>query len=353
MELIHTFLNLVAPPFTFFSLLLFLPPFYFFRLFSSFLRSIFGENVAGKVILITGASSGIGEHLAYEYARRGACLAICARREIRLQEVADRALELGSPDVIAVRADIARVDDCRRFIEEAVNHFGRLDHVVNNAGINHISLLEEVDDVTNLRPIMDINFWGSVYTTRFAAPHLRDTGGKIIAISSVASWLPTPRMSIYTASKAAMKAFFEALSIEFGSDIHITIVTPGFIESELTQGKYLAKDGKLTLDQEIRDAQVSMMPIQRVESCARAIVNSACQGKRYVTEPAWFKVTYYWKVFCPEVIEWTSWFLYLYSPGGSPKEALSKKILDLTGAKKVLYPETLQTPQSSEELKTD
>ncbi|KAF7134241.1 hypothetical protein RHSIM_Rhsim08G0192100 [Rhododendron simsii] len=349
MDLINMFLNLVAPPFTFFTLLFLLPPYQALKCFLSLLTFVFHENVAGKVVLITGASSGIGEHLAYEYARRGAYLALSARRENRLRSVADRALELGAPDVIAVRADVSRVDDCRRFVEEAVNHYGRLDHVVNNAGISHVCMLEEVDDVTNLRPVMDINFWGSVYTTRFAAPHLRNTGGKIIALSSSALWLTLPRMSIYNASKAAMFALFETLRVEFAPEIHITIVTPGFIESELTQGKYLAKDGKLTLDLDIRDAQVGIVPVQRVDACARAIVNGACRGERYVTEPKWFRVTYWLNVVVPEVIDWTYRMLYMTSPGEPAYEAFTKKILDMTGAHRVLYPETIQTP----EIKTD
>lgn len=87
-----------------------------------------------------------------------------------------------------------------------------------------------------------------------------------------------------------------------------------------------------------------------MEGCAKAIVNSVCRGYRYVTEPAWFRVTYIWKLFCPEVIEWIYRLMYLSGPGASAKGAMSKKILDLsTGAKKVVYPETVQ----SAELKTD
>ncbi|KAH7866158.1 hypothetical protein Vadar_016498 [Vaccinium darrowii] len=349
MDLIHMFLNLVLPPFTFFTILLLVPPCLAFKCFTSFLTFFFHENLAGKVVLITGASSGIGEHLAYEYAKRGANLAISARRENRLREVADRVLELGAPDVIAVRADVSNVDDCRRFVEETVKHFGRLDHVVNNAGILHVCMLEEVDDVTNLRPVMDINFWGSVYTTRFAVPHLRNTGGKIIAICSSASWSALPRMSVYNASKAAMLAFFETLRVELGSDIHITIVTPGFIESEMIQGKCQARDGKLTLDQNIMDAQVGIFPVARVDSCARAIVNGACRGERYVTEPKWFMFTYWVKVFVPEATEWTMRMLYMTSPGQPAHKAPTKKILDMTGAHRINEQTTIQTP----EMKTD
>ncbi|XP_076882250.1 11-beta-hydroxysteroid dehydrogenase A-like [Bidens hawaiensis] len=201
----------------------------FFKFFLRVFRVVFSENVAGKVVLITGASSGIGEHLAYEYASRGACLALSARREERLREVADRCRHIGSPEVIIICADVSNAHDCKQMIDQTVHHFnGRctqplpiyhafeccflilisdilllidcmhaVDHLVNNAGISQIGMLEEADDITNLRPVIDINFWGSVYVTKFAAPHLRHCGGRIIALSSAASWLPLPRMNVY------------------------------------------------------------------------------------------------------------------------------------------------------------
>ncbi|GLT69233.1 hypothetical protein SLA2020_414010 [Shorea laevis] len=349
MDVIHKFLNIVAPPFTFFSLCLFLPPFWFYKFFLSILSSIFSENLAGKVVIITGASSGIGEHLAYEYAKRGAHLALAARREKSLQEVADRAREYGSPDVLVIRADVSKVEDCKRIVNVTMDHFGRVDHLVNNAGINSVCMFEDTTDITLFRTIMDINFWGSVYTTRFAVPHLRNSRGKIIAVASSASWLPAPRMSFYNASKAAMVTFFETLRIEVGPEIKITIVTPGFIESEMTQGKFLVKEGKMEVDQDLRDVQVSTIPVGTARGCAEAIVNSACRGDRYLTQPAWFKVTYFWMVFFPEVIEWCYRLMYINRPGTSDREVPSKKILDLTGAKNILYPSTLHTP----DIKTD
>ncbi|CAA2976378.1 11-beta-hydroxysteroid dehydrogenase 1B-like [Olea europaea var. sylvestris] len=349
MELIHTFLNLVTPPFTFFTLLLLLPPFQILKFFLSILGSVFTEDVAGKVVIITGASSGIGEHLAYEYAKRGARLVLAARRERSLQEVAERARDIGAPDVVVVRADVSKVEDCRRIVDQTMNHFGRLDHLVNNAGVMSVSTLEEAEDVTDFKAIMDINFWGYAYMTKFAAPYLRNSQGRIVVLSSSASWLPGPRMSFYNASKAAVAQFFETLRIEFGPDIGITLVMPGFIESELTQGKFVSKAGKVEVDQDMRDVQVNINPIQRVESCAKAIVNSACRGERYLTVPAWFRVSFFWKTFCPEVLEWLYRLLYITSPGNSSKEAFGKKLVDLTGAKAVLYPETVQTPETKKD----
>ncbi|KAK4493570.1 hypothetical protein RD792_006677 [Penstemon davidsonii] len=350
MDLIHKFLNLVAPPFTFFTLLLFLPPFQFFKFFLSVLGTLYGEDVAGKVVVITGASSGIGESLAYEYAKRGACLVLAARRETSLQEVADRARDLGAPDVVVVRADVSKAEDCRKVVDRAMNHFGRLDHLVNNAGVMAVSMLEDIEDVTDFKAVMDINFWGSVYMTKFAVPYLKNSRGRIVVISSSASWLPAPRETFYNASKAAVTQFFETLRVEFGQDIGITLVTPGFIESELTQGKFVNKAGRLEVDQEMRDVQVNLVPIQTVERTAKAIVRSAIRGERYVTEPAWFRMTYIWKVLCPEVLEWMYRILLVTGQGEHPKEAFGKKVLDYTpGAKSLLYPETVQVPEQKKD----
>ncbi|XP_051136117.1 11-beta-hydroxysteroid dehydrogenase A-like [Andrographis paniculata] len=345
--IIHTFLDLVAPPFTFFTLLFVLPPLRIFKFFLSILGALFTEDVAGKVVLITGASSGIGESVAYEYAKRGACLVLAARREKSLEEVGERALYLGSPEVLAVRADVADPDDCRSLVDRAINAFGRLDHLVNNAGIMSVAMLDQVHDVTDFREIMDINFWGSVYMTRFAAPYLRASGGRIVAVSSAGAWLPSPRMSFYNASKAALFQFYETLRVEFGGDIGITLVTPGIIESELTQGKYFTSQGRLVVDKHIRDVEVSLTPIESVERCAKAIVKSAVRGEAYLTEPAWFRTTFFWKVFFPELVEWL--YRVMCVSGGAidgneddeVEEPLGKRVLDYTGAKSVLYPDSL------------
>lgn len=341
LDLIHKILNIIAPPLTLFILLVLLPPYQFIKYLLSILVTFSSEDVAGKVVIITGASSGIGEHLAYEYARRGACLTIAARKEKRLREVAERALDLGAPDVLVVPADVSKVEDCRRIVDRTMSHFGRLDHLVNNAGMMSVSLFEETEEITNFRSIMDINFWGSVYMTRFAIPYLRNSEGRIIVLSSSASWMPAPRISLYCASKAAMTLFFEALRIEVGRDIKITLVTPGFVESEILQGKYIDKTGKVDVNPQMRDVLVGIVPVMKVEDCAKTIVNGACRGERYITVPAWFMFTYLWKVFCPEIVEWFMRLFYLTGLGNLPEDALSKKILAYAGVQKVVYPESI------------
>ncbi|CAO2818170.1 unnamed protein product [Amaranthus hypochondriacus] len=343
MDLINTFLNFTAFPFTFAAMCFLLPPFLFIKLIISIFCSFFPENVAGKVVLITGASSGIGEHLAYEYAKRGACLVLSARREGSLREVADICLELGSPDAIVVPADVAKIEDCQRLVNATISHYGQLDHLVNNAGIVGVGQFDDLEDVTKMRPVMDINFWGSVYTTRFAIPHLRNTRGKIVVMSSSASWIPLPRESFYNASKAAMSAFYETLRVELGSDVKITIVTPGVIESEFTKGKVWTEEG-MKVDQELRDVQVNVIPVGTVEGTAKSIIHSVCRGDRHVTIPAWFKVTYVLDMLCPEVLEWTYRLLFLTSTDNTPRGAIGKHIVDFPGAKAMLYPPGIQSP---------
>ncbi|KAK3033368.1 hypothetical protein RJ639_034418 [Escallonia herrerae] len=186
-----------------------LPPFFIIKLIYTVVRryrySMETIDMTGKVVLITGASSGIGEHLAYEYAKKGACLVLVARRESRLREVAERARKLGSSDVLLVCADVSDINECKRFVDETINHFGRLDHLVNNAGIG--STYSYSTDVTKYAPVMDINFWGSVYPTYFAIPHLKKGKGKIVVNSSAAAMLQPPKSGFY-----GLRLLREALS---------------------------------------------------------------------------------------------------------------------------------------------
>ncbi|XP_023519994.1 11-beta-hydroxysteroid dehydrogenase 1B-like [Cucurbita pepo subsp. pepo] len=319
------------------------PIYFFFKFISFIIRSISAEDVAGKVVLITGASSGIGEHLAYEYAKRGAYLALVARRDHRLRDVADVAEILGSPYALVIHADVSNLDDCQRCVDTTVGHFGQLDHLVNNAGITSINLFEEYVDPRNIASVMDTDFWGTVYCTYYAIPYLKQTRGKIIGIASSAAWLPTPRLSFYSASKAAVISFYETLRVEIGSEIGITVVTPGLIESEMTKGKFMFEDGKMYIDQELRDAVMSVMPIEPVGGAVEAMLRAGCRGDEYVTEPPWLRMSFYWKMFLPEVVEWLN-YLFIMT-GSSPTDTFGKWLLELTGLKPLIYPPSVRSPE--------
>ncbi|KAF0924968.1 hypothetical protein E2562_015034 [Oryza meyeriana var. granulata] len=304
-DLVNAFMDWAARR----SLLLlavFMPPYCAYKLASSALAAAAPEDVGGKVVLITGASSGIGEQIAYRYARHGARLALVARREASLRDVAARARELGSPDVLVVPGDVARPDDCRRFVKATVEHFGRLDHLVNNAGLANVCWFEEVPDVADFKQVLDVNFWGTVHPTHAALPHLKESGGKIFVNSSAVAVLAMPRMSFYNASKAAVLNFAETLRVELHGEVGVTVATPGWIESEMTKGKHLSIDGTVEVDQDTRDcvfvqAQVGVFPVERGGRYAEAIVDAVRRGRRRVTVPAWYRAMFLWRAMAPEV----------------------------------------------------
>ncbi|CAK9327247.1 unnamed protein product [Citrullus colocynthis] len=345
MDFLNSFLNLILPPISLTAFFFFLPIYLFFKSLSFITNSIFSEDVAGKVVLITGASSGIGEHLAYEYAKRGAYLALVARRENRLEEVAAVAESIGSPYALVIPADISKVEDCKRCIQTTVTHFRRLDHLVNNAGVSSINLFEEYDNLQNAVPVMDVNFWGMVYCSYYGIPHLKQSRGKIIGIASAAAWLPAPRLSFYTSSKAAVISFYETLRVEVGREIGITIVTPGLVESEMTQGKFMSKDGRLYLDQQLRDATVSIMPIMPINDAVKGILRSVCRGDRYATEPRWMRMAFYYKTVWPELVEWFNYLVTMSGSSNSPANTFGKRLLQLSGLKKWFYPESVRSQQ--------
>ncbi|RWR87015.1 11-beta-hydroxysteroid dehydrogenase 1B-like protein [Cinnamomum micranthum f. kanehirae] len=343
-NLCHIVFTLFFPPLVILLLLLSLPPLLIYRLFHTLLLIFFREKMTGKVALITGASSGIGEQMAYQYAKRGASLVLVARRERELRRVAENSLRLGSPDVIVAPADVTKPEDCKKAVDKAVSHFGQLNHVVANAGILSSCLFEEVTDITSFKQVMDVNFWGGVYPTYYAIPHLQKSRGNIVVTASIAGRFPISRLSFYNASKAAVIRFFETLRTELSPDIKVTIATPGYVESELTKGKLMLKEGQIKVDKEARDVVVGPLPIGNTEKCAKAIVDSACKGERYVTWPSWYRALHLVTFLAPEVLDWYSRTFYMTEAGNPQGNALSKKILDMFGAS-LFYPASIESPE--------
>ncbi|PIA51031.1 hypothetical protein AQUCO_01100091v1 [Aquilegia coerulea] len=246
---------------------------------------------------------------------------LVARREKKLREVAEKAREFGSPDAIIVCGDVSKSNDCKRFVEETVNHFGRLNHLVNNAGINSGFYFEESKDISSSIPVMDVNFWGSIYPTQFALPQLIKNKGKIVVVASPAGWLYGPCTSIYGASKAALVNFYDTLRVEFGSSVTITIASPGYTDSEMTQGKHLTLEGIVEVNTKLRDAVIGIFPVKSASECCKNILNAVCRGDRYVTDPSWFTSVYVCKFFIPEIVEWFFGLLLVILPSNFMKNA--------------------------------
>ncbi|KAM0935950.1 putative 11-beta-hydroxysteroid dehydrogenase [Dioscorea sansibarensis] len=347
MEFLNGCLSILMHSVILVFLVFYLPISYLWRLvLFVFVKPFTMEDMKDKVVLITGASSGIGEQLAYQYAKRQASLVIVARRENALKEVAKNAREIGSPDVLVIAADVSDSCESKRVIDETISHFGKLNHLVANAGIWSCCLFEEITNISAFTQLMDVNFWGSVYPTYYAIPHLKNSNGNIIVTASIAGQVPTARMSFYNASKAALIRFYETIRSELGSKVRVTIVCPGYVASELTKGKVLKQGGEVGIDEQVRDVQVGPFPVGYADKCAEVIVDSACRGDEYVTWPSWYRPFNMIMCVAPEVINWFSQCFYGTTPGTNLNQTLSKRILESSGAKKFLYPSSIRSSNS-------
>jgi len=185
-----------------------------------------------QVIVITGASSGIGLATAQAAAQAGAKLVLAARSEARLGEIVQAIASEGG-EAIYVVADVGREDDVRRIAGAAIERFGRIDTWVNDAGVAIYGRLEEVSDADNRR-LFDTNFWGVVYGSLVALPHLRQNGGALINVGSEVSDAVIPLQGMYSASKHAVLGYTDALRMELEHDglpIHVTLVKPASINT--------------------------------------------------------------------------------------------------------------------------
>lgn len=194
------------------------------------------------VALITGASSGIGEALAYEAAKRGYNLCLMGRNAENLATVAQNCREIGS-EVLEVIGDVSKREDCDRFVQEGLKVPGRLKVLINNAGISMRALFEHTEPEV-LAKLMDTNFWGAVYCTKAALPELLKNKGSVVGISSIAGFKGLPGRTGYSASKFAMHGFLESLrneNIEKG--LHVLIACPGYTASNIRKTA-LDKDGR-------------------------------------------------------------------------------------------------------------
>lgn len=194
-----------------------------------------------KVILITGASSGIGRATALEAARQGARLGLAARNITELESLVSE-IRLSGAEALAFKTDVSDEIQCRMFVSSALEHFGTIDILINNAGISMRALFVKTDlDV--LRKVMAVNFWGTVYCTRYALPALIESKGSVVGVSSIAGYKGLPGRTAYSASKFAMQGFLEALRIEnLNTGLHVLIACPGFTASNIRKSA-LSADG--------------------------------------------------------------------------------------------------------------
>ena len=192
------------------------------------------RKVRGTTVVITGATSGIGREAALEFARSGASVVAAGRRKDRLLDLANQIWAVGG-QALAIQTDVSDEEQVHALVEQTVEHFGRLDTLVNNAGVGLAARFED-QSIEDFRRVMDVNFWGAVYASKAALSQMRrqPAGGVIINISSIMGKRGVPYETAYCASKFALAGFSQALRAEVMSDkIDVSTIFPGAIETEI------------------------------------------------------------------------------------------------------------------------
>eukprot|EP01029_Cantina_marsupialis_P014614 TRINITY_DN3204_c0_g5_i1.p1 TRINITY_DN3204_c0_g5~~TRINITY_DN3204_c0_g5_i1.p1 ORF type:complete len:270 (-),score=46.90 TRINITY_DN3204_c0_g5_i1:46-855(-) len=227
----------------------------------------------GKIVVVTGASSGIGKALAFEFASRGAKLVLAARNVEKLKEVEDEITKLGN-EVISVKTDVSIEEDCKNLIEQTVTQFGGVDVLINNAGISMRALFADLE-LSVLKQLMDVNFWGTVYCTKYAMPHITKAKGSVVGVISIAGYIGLPARTGYSASKYAIRGFLDTLRVEnLKTGVHVLVAAPGFTASNV-RNVALTADGS-SQGETPRDESKMMS----AEECARLIANAVVKRKR-------------------------------------------------------------------------
>ncbi len=238
-----------------------------------------------KVVIITGASSGIGKACAEEFARRGANLVLGARQYVTLCEITANLEARYGIRAIAVQADVSKEEECEVLVKQALITFSRIDILINNAGLSMRALFDELD-LSVLKNLMDVNFWGTVYCTKYALPEILKTKGSIIGVSSIAGYRGLPGRTGYSASKFAMNGFMESLRTELlKTGVHVMVACPGFTASNI-RVTALAKDGASHGETSMEEGKM-----MTAEEVATRIVDGIAAKKRTLVMTGQGKLT--------------------------------------------------------------
>src|SRR4030042_2359476 len=188
-----------------------------------------------NVVVITGASAGIGRELAFKLAENGAYLVLAARNLKKLQEVVKICRKLGGK-AVAVKTDVSEKMQCKRLIGKAVRQFKRIDILINNAGLTMSAMFADIKKIEILEKVMKVNYFGSMYCTHFALPYLKKSKGRIVGVSSYTGKTGVPTRTGYAASKHAMAGFFDSLRIELKkTGISVSMIYPGFVATGMRE----------------------------------------------------------------------------------------------------------------------
>ena len=247
-----------------------------------------------KVVVITGGTDGIGKALVDLLLRQGAKVSTCGRHHDKIYQLQS---EFPSYPLHTVVADVSNENDCRHFIESSVEVFGGIDILINNAGVSMRALLKDLNlDV--LRKLMDVNFFGAVYCSKFALPSLIARKGCIVGVSSIAGYRGLPGRSGYSASKFALQGWLEAIRTELmDDDVHVMWVCPGFTTSNIRNAA-LNQDGKPQGESPLDEGK-----LMTAEECAEHILHAIEKRKRTLVLTFTGKRTVFMNKFFPSMAD--------------------------------------------------
>lgn len=250
----------------------------------------------GKVVVITGASSGIGRALAETLAANGNKVVMGARNIEVLHLLEDRIREAGG-EAISVATDVTSRDECARLIQTAVDAYGKLDVLINNAGISMRALFGQTD-LSVLHKLMDVNFWGAVYCSHFAMPHLLASKGSLVGISSIAGYKGLPGRAGYSSSKFALQGFLDVVRTEnLKTGLHVLTACPGFTASNI-RSTALAADGSQQGESPRKESKM-----MSAEMVAKYIIKAIDKRKRSLVLTTQGKFTVLLNKFLPSLTD--------------------------------------------------
>lgn len=249
-----------------------------------------------KVVVITGGSSGIGKALAEEFGSHGSKILITGRNKSELEKAVDEISKKGIV-IKGFQADVSSEEDNKKMADEALGVFGRIDILINNAGISMRAMFEEVD-LAVLRKIMDINFFGAVYATKYCLPEIKKNKGSIIGISSIAGFRGLPARTGYSASKFALNGFLECLRTELlKTGVHVLTASPGFTATNIRK-RSLTNDGSAQGDSPRDEAKM-----MTAEECAKHIYNATIKRKKILVLTAQGRLTVFLNKWLPSLTD--------------------------------------------------
>jgi short-subunit dehydrogenase len=255
------------------------------------------DEFSDKVIVITGASEGIGRALSLALAPQKSKLVLAARNENRLEELKKEIESLGG-QALVTPTDVTQEDACKKLIDAAVSAWGGIDVLVNNAGQTMWTSLEDLKDTSIIEQLIRLNYLGAAYCTYYALPHLKASKGRIATISSVAGLTGVPTRTAYSASKHALFGFFDSLRIELiGTGVTVTMIAPDFVLSQMHRRAFDSNGKPLGLSPMQEDK------IMTAEACAAMIVKAIENRDRLLITSLRGKLGRWMKMIVPGVIE--------------------------------------------------